>query len=47
MAPGQSRRLARISMIGASSLLGRVAVIAGGVALDDGCSYPYTRRLIV
>jgi hypothetical protein len=44
MAPGQSRRLARISMIGASSLLGRVAVISGGVALDDASSYPYTLR---
>jgi hypothetical protein len=44
MAPGQSRRLARISMIGASSLRGRVAVIAGGVALDDGSSYPYALR---
>lgn len=44
MAPGQSRRLAKISMIGASSLRGRVAVITGGVALDDGSSYPYTLR---
>jgi len=44
MAPGQSRRLARISMIGASSLLGPVAVITGGIALDDGSSYPYTLR---
>ena len=44
MAPGQSRRMARISMIGASSLLGRVAVITGGVALDDGSSYPYALR---
>ncbi len=44
MVPGQSRRLTRISMIGASSLLGRVAVITGGVALDDGSSYPYTLR---
>ena len=44
MAPGQSRRLARISMIGASSLRGRVAVVTGGVALDDGSSYPYTLR---
>jgi hypothetical protein len=42
--PGQSRRLARISMIAASSLLGRMAVITGGVALDDGSSYPYTLR---
>ncbi len=44
MAPGQSRRLARISMIGASSLRGRMAVITGGVALDDGSSYPYALR---
>lgn len=44
MTPGQSRRLARISMLGASSLRGRVAVITGGVALDDGSSYPYTLR---
>jgi hypothetical protein len=44
MAPGQSRRIARISMIGAGSLRGRVAVITGGVALDDGSSYPYALR---
>ncbi|HZD70359.1 MAG TPA: hypothetical protein VFA45_16100 [Actinomycetes bacterium] len=44
LAPGQSRRLARISMIAPGSLLGRVAVITGGLALDDGSSYPYTLR---
>lgn len=44
IAPGQGRRLARISMIAASSLLGRVAVTTGGVALDDGSSYPFTLR---
>jgi hypothetical protein len=44
MAPGQSRRLARISMMGASSLLGPVVASAGAAALDDGSSYPYTLR---
>jgi hypothetical protein len=44
IAPGQSRRLARISMLGASSLRGPVVVSTGSVALDDGSSYPYTVR---
>jgi hypothetical protein len=44
MPPGQSRRLTRISMIAASSLRSRVAVITGGLAIDDGSSYPYTLR---
>jgi hypothetical protein len=41
---GHNRRLAGISMIGASGLLGRVAMITGGLTLDDGSSYPYVLR---
>jgi hypothetical protein len=44
IAPGQSSRLARISVTGASSLLGRVVVTTGSIALDDGSSYPYALR---
>jgi hypothetical protein len=44
MAPGQSRRLTRISMLGAGLPRGRVAVITGGLILDDGSIHPYALR---
>jgi hypothetical protein len=44
MAPSQCRRLARISMIGASLPPGGVAVITGGLVLDDGSIHPYALR---
>jgi energy-converting hydrogenase Eha subunit A len=44
MTPGQSRRLARINLIAASSPRGHAAVITGAVALNDGSNYPYALR---
>ncbi len=45
--PGQSRRLARISMMTAGQRSGLVQATSGTVELDDGSSHPYTLRWLL
>jgi hypothetical protein len=45
--PGQSWRLARISMMTAGGRPGLVQATGGTVELDDGSSYPYTLRWLL